>query len=333
MSKQNKLVVNDIHTAQQRLANYIRRTPIIESNVLSTLMKTPVHLKLEHQQITNSFKIRGASNAIGQLTDKQKQLGVVCVSTGNHGRGIAFAAKQAQTNATIYMSSLVPDNKVKSIAELGAQVKIVGISQDEAEATAKAYCEDSGAVYLPPFDHKDIICGQGTLGLEILQQQPDTQCILVPISGGGLVSGIALAAKSINPDIKIYGISMRAGAAMIESQKAGKPILVEELPTFADSLGGGIGLANQYTFAMVKDYVDQTILLTEAEIAAAIRHAYFNEKQIIEGGGAVGIGAILAGKLKLTGPTVVLLSGCNIDMDVHKAVVDGANELSSIQKT
>ena len=330
MRKQKQIVVNDIHKAQQQLADYIRQTPIIESNDLSTLTNTPVHLKLEHQQITNSFKIRGASNAIGQLTDEQKQLGVVCVSTGNHGRGIAFAAEQAQTSATIYMSSLVPDNKVQAIEELGARVKIIGNSQDEAEAAAKTYCADSGAVYLPPFDHKDIICGQGTLGLEILQQLADTQNIVVPVSGGGLISGIALAAKSINPKLRIYGISMEKGAAMIESQKAGKPILVEELPTFADSLGGGIGLSNQYTFSMVRKHVDQTILVNEAEITTAIRHAYFHEKQIIEGGGSVGIAAILAKKLKPVGPTVVLLSGCNIDMNVHKAVIDGANELTSI---
>ena len=171
---------------------------------------------------TNSFKIRGASNAISQLTDQQKYSGVVCVSTGNHGRGIAFAAKHAGINATIYMSSLVPDNKVQAIAELGADIEIVGVSQDEAEAAAIRYCKNTGAVYLPPFDHKDIICGQGTLGLEIMQQLPDTACIIVPVSGGGLISGIALAAKSINPDCKIYGISMEKGAAMIESQKGRK---------------------------------------------------------------------------------------------------------------
>ena len=330
MSSQNIIDVDDIYSAQQRLADYIRYTPIDESKALGAITNTKVHLKLEHQQTTNSFKIRGASNAIGRLTDQQKHSGVVCVSTGNHGRGIAFAAKQAGINATIYMSSLVPDNKVKAIAELGAEIKIVGVSQDEAEATAIKYCEDSGAVYLPPFDHKDIICGQGTLGLEIMQQLPDTSCILVPVSGGGLVSGIAVAAKSINPGCKIYGISMEKGAAMIESQKAGKPVLVEELPTFADSLGGGIGLNNQYTFDLVKHYVDQTFQVSEAEIAAAIRHAYFNEKQIIEGGASVGIAAILAGKLKLPDSTVVLLSGCNIDMKVHKAVLDGANDLNSV---
>jgi len=330
MKNKTPIYVSDIVSAQQRLADYILHTPVVKSDVLSELVHTPVHLKLEHHQITNSFKVRGASNAIGQLSEKEKQAGVVCVSTGNHGRGIAYAAKKAGINATIYMSSLVPDNKLQAIAGLGADIKIVGNSQDDAEIAAIEYCRHAGAVYLPPFDHNDIICGQGTLGLEILQQLPNTKCMLVPVSGGGLISGIALAAKHLNPNIKIYGISMQRGAAMIESQKAGKPILVKELPTFADSLGGGIGLDNQYTFALVKEYVDLIVQVSEAEIAAAIRHAYTHEKQVIEGGASVGIAAILADKIKLPGSTTVLLSGSNIDMNVHKAVLDGTNDLDSI---
>ena len=330
MTIENNINADDIHRAQQRLPAYICKTPVLESQDLTECAGTSVYLKLEQLQTTNSFKIRGASNAISQLTDEQKHAGVVCVSTGNHGRGIAFAAKHAGVNSTIYMSSLVPENKLQAIAELGATIKIVGISQDEAEEAALDFCHRRGAVYLPPFDHKDIISGQGTLGLEILAQCPDTLSILVPVSGGGLISGIAMAAKSIKPDCKIYGISMEKGAAMIESQKAGKPILVEELPTFADSLGGGIGLNNQYTFDMVKHHVDKTVQVSESEIAAALRHAYFKEKLIIEGGGAVGIAALLAGKLKPSGQVVVLLSGSNIDMNVHKAVLDGAENLNDI---
>ena len=310
------------------MAKYIRYTPVSESRDLSALINSDVHLKLEHQQTTSSFKIRGASNAIARLSCEQKKSGVVCVSTGNHGRGIAFAARQAGVKATIFMSSLVPENKIQAIAELGANIQIVGISQDEAESAAIEYCDNSGAVYLPPFDHEDIICGQGTLGLEIMEQLPQTECTILPVSGGGLISGIALAARSINPDCKIYGVSMEKGAAMIESQKAGRPILVDEVPTLADSLGGGIGLNNQYTFNLVKHYVDQAVQVSEAEIAAAIRHVYFNERQIIEGGASVGVAAILANKIKLTGPTVVLLSGCNIDMKTHKAVLDGANDFN-----
>ena len=326
------ITIDHIQAARQRLADYIRYTSVTESPSLSELTKQPIYLKLEHQQITSSFKIRGASNAIGKLTERQKQEGVICVSTGNHGRGIAFAAKQAGVKAQVYMSSLVPDNKIRAIAELGAQVKIVGISQDEAEAEALEYCQQTGAIYLPPFDHRDIICGQGTLGLEILEQVPDVESVLIPLSGGGLISGIAIAIKTHKPDCKVIGITMEKGAAMIESQHAGKPILVEEQPTFADSLGGGIGLNNQFTFDIVKNYVDQTLQVSEAEIASAIRHAYFNEKQIIEGGASVGIASLLANKVQPTGPTVTLLSGCNIDMKTHKAVLDGANSLEEVVK-
>ena len=326
----NRITIDQIQAARRRMAEYIRLTPVTESASLTELTASPVYLKLEHQQITGSFKIRGASNAIGRLTESQKQAGVVCVSTGNHGRGIAFAAGQAGIKAYIYMSSLVPDNKVKAIAELGATIEISGNSQDEAEAQALEYCRRSGAIYLPPFDHQDIICGQGTLGLEILEQVPDVNTILVPLSGGGLVSGIAIAIKALKPDCKIIAISMEKGAAMIESQQAGKPVLVEELPSFADSLGGGIGLNNQYTFDIVKSNIDQLVTVSEADIAQAIRHAYFNEKQIIEGGASVGIAGLLTGKVKGEGPVVALLSGCNIGMKTHKAVLDGADSLEEI---
>ncbi len=326
----NTITIEDIRATQRRLADYIHYTPATQSPCLTELMNHPVYLKLEHQQITGSFKIRGASNAIGQLNDQQKQAGVVCVSTGNHGRGIAFAAKQAGVKAHIYMSSLVPDNKVKAIAQLGAKIKIIGNSQDDAETEALDYCHQSGATYLPPFDHKDIICGQGTLGLEILEQIPDIESVLVPLSGGGLISGIAIAIKAYKPDCKIIAISMEKGAAMTESQKAGKPVIVEELPTFADSLGGGIGLNNQFTFNIVKTYIDEIVQVSEAEISQAIRHAYSDEKQIIEGGASVGIAGLLANKIQLYGSTVVLLSGCNIDMKTHKAILDGANSLAQI---
>lgn len=327
----NAISIEDIHNARQRLAAYIRCTPVNESPSLGQVTNCPVYLKLEHHQITGSFKIRGASNAVGQLTHKQRQAGVVCVSTGNHGRGIAFAAQQAGVEAHVFMSSLVPENKVNAIAELGADIRIVGTSQDEAESEALEYCQQSGAVYLPPFDHRDIICGQGTLGMEIVEQVPGVESILVPLSGGGLIGGIALAVRALNPDCRLIGISMEIGAAMIESQRAGKPVPVQELPTFADSLGGGIGLNNQYTFDLVNDLIDETLQVSEGEIADAVRHAYFQEKQIIEGGASVGIAGILAGKVELHGPAVVLLSGCNIDMQLHKAILDGIDCLNQIR--
>ncbi|RUX06500.1 pyridoxal-phosphate dependent enzyme, partial [Mesorhizobium sp. M2A.F.Ca.ET.037.01.1.1] len=180
-----------------------------------------------------------------------------------------------------------------------------------------------GLVMLPPFDHPDIVAGQGTLGLEIMEQVPDAACVLVPLSGGGLAAGVAAAVKGVSPGTKVIGISMAGGAAMKASLDAGRPVQVEELPTLADSLGGGIGLDNQLTFAMCRDLLDDVVLLAEDEIAAGIRHAYEQEREIVEGAGAVGIGALLAGKVKVSGPTVLILSGRNIDMSLHRRIVCG----------
>ncbi|RWE66329.1 MAG: pyridoxal-phosphate dependent enzyme, partial [Mesorhizobium sp.] len=180
-----------------------------------------------------------------------------------------------------------------------------------------------GLVMLPPFDHPDIVAGQGTLGLEIMEQVPDAACVLVPLSGGGLAAGVAAAVKGVSPGTKVIGISMARGAAMKASLDAGRPVQVEELPTLADSLGGGIGLDNQLTFAMCRDLLDDVVLLAEDEIAAGIRHVYEEEREIVEGAGAVGIGALLAGKVKVSGPTVLILSGRNIDMSLHRRIVCG----------
>jgi len=220
------------------------------------------------------------------------------------------------------MSKLVPQNKVDAIRSLGAEIKIIGNSQDEAEIEANRLVSEEGFVMIPPFEHPHVIEGQGTLGLEMLEQVPDVDTILVQISGGGLISGIATAIKSTRPKVRIVGISMQRGCAMIESQRAGKPIEVTELPTLADSLGGGIGLDNRWTFNIVRELVDDLILLSEEEIAEGIRHAYFNEQLVLEGGGSVGIAALLAGKLKPTGKTIVLLSGKNIDMQLHRKIIN-----------
>ncbi|MQX35123.1 hydroxyectoine utilization dehydratase EutB [Roseospira navarrensis] len=313
----------DIVAARERLAGRLRHTPLAPSLSLSARCGVPVHLKLEHHQVTGSFKVRGATNAVLALSDDQKAKGIVGVSTGNHGRGLAHAAKEAGVRCIICMSSLVPANKVEGIEALGAEVRIVGASQDEAQDEVDRLVADEGLTMLPPFDHPDIIAGQGTLGLEMLADLPDLDTVLVPLSGGGLIAGIALAVKTARPSARVVGVSMERGAAMVESLRAGKPVFVQELATLADSLGGGIGLRNAHTFAMVRDLVDQTVTLTEDEIAAGIRHAYWREIEIVEGSGAVGLGALLADTVRPTGPTVVLLSGRNIDMTLHHRIVSG----------
>lgn len=312
----------ELYRARQRIQGLVRKTPLEHSASLSRLLGAPVYLKLESQQITGSFKLRGASNAIAQLSDEQKTRGVVAASTGNHGRALAHAARVLGVPATICLSQLVPANKVQGIRELGAEVRIVGNSQDDAQAEAERIARDHGAALLPPFDHPQIIAGQGTLGLEILEQLPDVRQVLIPLSGGGLFGGVALALKHADPNIRVHGISMRRGAAMAASLAAGHPVEVEELPTLADSLGGGIGLANRHTFALARDYCDQLHLLDEDSIAAGIRHAYREERQVVEGAAAVGIAALLDGLIAPVGPVVVIVSGRNIAIEQHQQLLE-----------
>jgi len=315
--------VGAIYEAREALAGHIKPTPLASSEALAARAGVPVHLKLEHHQITGSFKLRGATNAILKLTAEQRAKGVVGVSTGNHGRGLAYAARQAGVPCVICMSRLVPRNKIEAIESLGAEVRILGESQDDAQVEVDRLVAERGLTMLPPFDHPDIIAGQGTLGLELLEDLPEVGTVVVPVSGGGLISGIALAVKSARPETRVVGVSMARGAAMYESQKAGAPVPVEELETLADALGGGIGLDNRYTFAMVRDLVDQLLLVDEARIAEAIRHAYWQEKQVIEGAGAVGIAALQAGLIEGAGPVAVVVSGCGIDMKLHNSLVGG----------
>jgi threonine dehydratase len=315
--------LSDIERARGRISINVRATPVIESPSLSELTGVPVHLKLEHQQVTGSFKLRGATNAVSQLSEEQRSHGVVGVSTGNHGRGLAYAARAAGVRCIICMSKLVPQNKIDGIQAQGAEVRIVGTSQDDAQVEVDRLVSEEGMTMLPPFDHIDIIAGQGTLGLEMLEQVPKLGTVLIQVSGGGLISGVAAAIKAKRPEVTVIGVSMQRGAAMYQCIKAGKPVLVEELSTLADSLGGGIGLENQYTFPMVRELVDDIILVSEAEIAAAIRHAYWEERQIIEGSGSVGLAALLSGRVKPTGTTVLLLSGGNIDMKLHHRIISG----------
>ncbi|UOM32730.1 hydroxyectoine utilization dehydratase EutB [Acuticoccus sp. I52.16.1] len=316
------IALEDVLAARARIAGTIRPTPVEPSPSLGERAGRPVNLKLEHHQRSGSFKLRGAANAILKLSDAEKARGVVAVSTGNHGRGVARAARENGVRAVVCMSTLVPGNKVDAIRAEGAEVVITGRSQDEAQVEADRLAA-AGMVTIPPFDHADIIAGQATLGLEIVEAMPEVETVLVQLSGGGLIAGVALAVKARRPQCRIVGISMERGAAMHASLAAGRPVEIEELPTLADSLGGGIGLKNRYTFQMVRDLVDDVVLLTEDEIAAGIRHAYFAERQIVEGSGAVGIGALLAGKVTLGGPAMVVLSGGNIDMGVHHRVVSG----------
>jgi threonine dehydratase len=304
--------LSDIRAARGRVSQIAINAPLVLSE-LSSDPARPAWLKLEITQPTGSFKIRGATNAIAQLSDEQRGRGVVCCSTGNHGRAVAYAASRFGVEATVCLSHLVPDNKVRAIEKLGATVLRIGESQDDAQHEADELVEKRGLVEIPPFDHFDVICGQGTIGIEILEEQPDIDCLLVPLSGGGLISGIAIAAKAIKPSVRVVGLSMDRGAAMSASLAAGRPVEVSEFESLADSLGGGIGLANRFTFDTCHELVDEVILLGEEEIYRGMQAVFYEDRFVVEGGAAVAHAALLAGKVSLDEPTAIILSGRNVD--------------------
>ncbi|MDS0857168.1 hydroxyectoine utilization dehydratase EutB [Burkholderia pseudomultivorans] len=315
------LSLSDVYRARRRLAGHAVATPLVASATLSARIGAPVYLKLETLQPTGSFKLRGATNALAELA-AQRVTRVVTASTGNHGRAVAHAARALGIEAAVCMSSLVPANKVDAVAALGARVVIAGNSQDDAQLAARRMVRDEGYAYVPPFDDPRIIAGQATIGLEILEALPDAGTLVVPLSGGGLFGGVAYAAKAIRPAVATIGVSMARGAAMHASLEAGHPVEVDEQPTLADSLGGGIGLDNRYTFEMTRALADDVVLLDEAAIARGIAHAYRDERMVVEGAGAVGLAALLDQRIaRRDGPVVVVVSGANIDMAVHRRLV------------
>lgn len=309
------ITLRDIYRARQAIAPLVRRTPLVYARDLSAATGANVYLKLENQQETGSFKLRGAANRLMALTTAERQRGVITVSTGNHGRGVAYVAQQLGIRAVICVPELVLPHKVAAMRALGAEVVVHGRTQDDAERHALELQAEHRLTLVSAFDEPHIIAGQGTIGLEILEDLPQVDTVIVPLSGGGLLGGIAVAMKSATPNIRTVGVSQALGPAMALSLQAGMPVPVVEEPSLADSLLGGIGLDNRYTFGLIRELVDEVVLLSEEEIAAAMVYAFRQEKQIVEGGGSVGIGALLANKVSHLGDYVaVVLSGSNVDM-------------------
>ena len=314
--------LEDIRAAAERIRGVADGTPLIPSPFMSRATGREVLLKLETVQPIGAFKLRGALNAVALLPEGVA--GVTCCSTGNHGRGVAFAAQARGLRAVICMSELVPEAKVAGIRALGAEVRIGGRSQDAAAREAARLVAEEGLVDISPFDDPAVIAGQGTIGLEIMAARPDVATLLVPLSGGGLAAGIALAAKTLKPDVRVIGISMDRGAAMHASLAAGRPVEVEEVPSLADSLGGGIGLGNRLTFPICRARLDGTVLVTEEEIYRAMQALYWEDRIVAEGACVVGLAAVLAGKVALAdGPVATIITGRNPDMEVFTKVVTG----------
>lgn len=313
---------SDVLAARRAIAGTAIRTPMVPTAALSGKLGTELLLKLEKLQPVGAFKLRGAANAISKLHPDAE--GVTCCSTGNHGRAVAYAAAKRGLRSVICMSELVPATKIDGIRALGAEVVIKGRSQDEAQVESDRLASGEDLVSIPPFDHPDVIAGQATIGLEMLEDRPDIATLLVPLSGGGLAAGVAFAAKTINPGIRVIGVSMDRGAAMHESIRAGHPVPVTEVASLADSLGGGIGLENRYTFPLCRDLLDETILVSEDEIYAAMQALYYEERIVAEGACVVGIAALAAGKVRdAHSPVATIITGHNVDMKTFNAVISG----------
>ena len=309
------VTLHDIYRARQRIAGVATRTPVVHSPLLTERAGASVFLKAESLQRTGSFKIRGATNKMLGLTAEEKARGVITVSSGNHGRAVAYVAHQLGIAAIVCMSTRVPSNKLDAIKRFGAEVVVHGDSYEEAEIHALSLQEERGLTLVDPFDDPLVIAGQGTVGLELLEDLPEIDTAIVPLSGGGLISGIALACKSASPAIRVIGVTMDRAPVMVHSLRAGKPVQMEEEDTIADALVGNIGVNNKYTFRMVQKYVDDTILVSDEEISAAMAFALEQHHLVVEGGGAVGIAALLHQRAARLGHNVaVVVSGGNVSL-------------------
>ncbi len=309
-----ELAAEAIRSAKQRIAHIVLKTPLIESPELTERTGASVFLKLEGLQPTGSFKIRGAANKMLNLTSEEKARGAIAVSTGNHGLAVAYVARKLDLRAVICLSEGVPKNKVDALEDLGAEIVIHGASYDEAMTHACILQKEQGLTMIHPFDDPLVIAGQGTIGLELLEDLPAIETAIVPLSGGGLISGIAFALKSAKPGVRVVGVSMDRAPVMVHSLRAGKVIEMEEEETLADALVGGIGPINRYTFRMCQELVDETVLVSEEEIAEAMAFVLVKHHIAVEGGGAVGIAALLNDKVQELGQNVaVVLSGGNVD--------------------
>ena len=305
----------EFEAARAIVGQVAQPTPMEMSRSLASVLGSPVFLKCENLQRTGSYKLRGAYNLMSTLTADERAKGVIAASAGNHAQGVALAARELGIKATIFMPLGVALPKLEATRAYGAEVVLVGNIFNESLKAAKERAAETGAVFIPPYDHDAIIAGQGTLGLEILEDTPEVDTIVVPIGGGGLISGVASAVKQkaalAGRTVRIVGVQAENAAAYPPSLKAGEPVNIDVHPTISD----GIAVARPGTknFAIIKDAVDEVVTVTDDDTARALVMLLERAKMVVEPAGAVGVAAIMAGKVKNAGTTVAILSGGNID--------------------
>ncbi|MEO5535504.1 MAG: threonine ammonia-lyase [Pseudolysinimonas sp.] len=311
----------DFQAARERIAAVVETTPMEKSRYLSGIAGTTVYLKAENLQRTGSYKIRGAYNRLSQLTPEERAHGVVASSAGNHAQGVALAARELGIKATIFMPMGVALPKLQATRGYGADVVLHGDIFDETNAAAREFAATTGGVFIPPFDHPDVVAGQGTVGLEILEQVPDVATVIVPIGGGGLISGIASALAQAAPDrdIRVIGVQAKNAAPYPGSLDAGEIRPVVLGPTIADGIA--VAKPGELNFEIISRTVDAVVTVSDDDIARALVILLERAKLVVEPAGAAGVAALLTGAVTALGPTVVLLSGGNIDPMVMERVI------------
>ncbi|OAH13859.1 threonine ammonia-lyase [Streptomyces jeddahensis] len=305
------VTLDDVRGAQKMLAGVARVTPMEGSRHLSGLVGAPVHLKCENLQRTGSFKLRGAYVRIAGLLPEERAAGVVAASAGNHAQGVALASSLLGVHSTVFMPVGAPLPKVAATRDYGAEVRLHGQVVDDSLAAAKEYAAETGAVFIHPFDHPDIIAGQGTVGLEILEQCPEVRTIVVGIGGGGLAAGIAVAVKTLRPEVKVVGVQAAGAAAYPLSLAAGRPVTVENPATMADGIK--VGRPGDVPFRIIEQYVDEVRTVSEDELSSALLLCLERAKMVVEPAGASPVAALLSRPETFEGPVVALLSGGNVD--------------------
>ena len=301
----------DIEAVAELVADAAILTPMEESRWLQAIVGGPVLLKCENLQRTGSFKIRGAYVRLSRLSDAERARGVVAASAGNHAQGVALAAQMLGIKSTVFMPEGAPIPKVNATLGYGAEVRFFGEYLTQALVAAQAFADETGAVLIHPFDHTDIVAGQGTAGLEILQQAPEAATVLVPTGGGGLIAGIATAIKGLRPDVRVVGVQAEGAAAYPESLRLGKPQAVEQMTTMADGIA--VACPGDVPFASIQKYVDDIVTVSEDSISRALVMLLERAKMVVEPAGATAVAAVLDQPKEFATPVVAVLSGGNVD--------------------
>ncbi|MBQ8847896.1 MAG: threonine ammonia-lyase [Candidatus Gastranaerophilales bacterium] len=315
----NNLDLEKVYNAAEVLSKIARKTDLHKSSFLSK--KNNIYLKAENLQLTGSFKLRGAYYKISKLSDNDKSKGVIACSAGNHAQGVALAAKEKNIKATIFMPATAPISKVEATRSYGSDIKLIDGVYDDAYNAAVEFQKETNGIFIHPFNDIDVIAGQGTIALEILEQLNDVDAIVVPIGGGGLIAGVAATIKQIKPDCKVYGVQATGAGSMYESFKQDRRIELNNVSTFAD--GTAVKLPGEITYDYCKKYVDDVVLVSEDEIATAVLTLMEKEKMVSEGAGALSVAAVLFDKIPLENKNIVcLVSGGNIDVNILSRVIN-----------